>query len=193
MPDFKKFLFNAQPGYNEPTFREAFSRAITLNTVVIYCFDPRAREIPKVVAERFGDVYPGENILDAAGNRVGHTATLCPVSVAGGRAIATLQSITTVEHLFGIENIVVVHHSYCGATSFTTGGIIDAFNQEHGVDISPEFDHDSLCITDFEKSLKYDVALLRSSPGVPKHVNIYGFFYNIDTGEPIEVARDIPG
>ena len=30
--------------------------------------------------------------------------------------------------------------------------------------------------------LKYD-ALLRSSPAVPKHVKLYGFFYNIDTGD----------
>ncbi|HTW66173.1 MAG TPA: hypothetical protein VME17_16225 [Bryobacteraceae bacterium] len=59
-------------------------------------------------------------------------------------------------------------------------------------DISQLFDHESLAITGFEKSLKYDVALLRSSPAVPKHVRLYGFFYEISSGELTEVVRDIP-
>ena len=43
----------------------------------------------------------------------------------------------------------------------------------------------------FEKSLKYDVDLLRRSPAVPKHVNLYGFFYEINSGKLIEVVKDI--
>ena len=54
------------------------------------------------------------------------------------------------------------------------------------------FDHDSLAIMDFEKSLKYDVELLRTSPAVPKHVKLYGFFYEISFGELTEIVRDIP-
>ena len=54
------------------------------------------------------------------------------------------------------------------------------------------FDHDSLAIMDFEKSIKYDVKLLRSSPAVPKHVKLYGFFYEISSGQLTEVLRDIP-
>jgi carbonic anhydrase len=54
------------------------------------------------------------------------------------------------------------------------------------------FDRDSLAIPDFEKSLQYDLALLRSSPAVPKHVKLYGFFYEINSGKLTEVLRDIP-
>ena len=53
-------------------------------------------------------------------------------------------------------------------------------------------DHDSLAIMDFEMSLKYDIALLRSSPAVPKHIKLYGFFYEISSGKLTEVVRDIP-
>ncbi|WP_055135046.1 carbonic anhydrase [Pseudomonas corrugata] len=193
MPNLNDFSFKAQPGFNEPAFREVFAKAVNLRTIVIHCFDPRASEIPQVVAAHFGDdIYPGENVLDAAGNRVGHTTTLFPVSVAGGRAVAGLQSIATMVHLFGIERVVVVHHSFCGATSFTNDGIVGAFKHEHGSDISSAYDHDSVCIEDFEKSLKYDVAMVRANPGVPKEVKIYGFFYNIDTGKLIEVVEDLP-
>lgn len=190
---FSEFVFSATPGFDESSFRKLFAQAIHLKTIVIHCFDPRAVEIPEVVARHFpGEIYPGENVIDEAGNRVGHTRTLFPVSVAGGRAVAGLQSISTMEHLFGFENVVVVHHSFCGATSFTADGMLDAYKHEHGVDISGAYDRGSISISDFESSLKYDVDLVRSSPGVPAHVNVYGFFYNIDTGELTEVVRDVP-
>jgi len=189
---FNEFVFSAMPGFDEPAFRKVFAQAIELRTIVIHCFDPRAAEIPEVVARHFpGEIYPGENVVDAGGKRVGHTRTLFPISVAGGRAVAGLQSITTMEHMFGLENVVVVHHSFCGATSFTADGMLDAFRHEHGVDISSEYDRGSLSITDYESSLEYDVALVRASPGVPGRVNVYGFFYDIDTGELTEVVRDI--
>jgi carbonic anhydrase len=54
------------------------------------------------------------------------------------------------------------------------------------------FDRDSLAILDYEKSIKYDVELLRASPAVPKHVKLYGFFYEITSGKLTEVLRDIP-
>jgi carbonic anhydrase len=31
---------------------------------------------------------------------------------------------------------------------------------------------------------------VRASAGAPKHVNIFGFFYDIDTGELTEVVSD---
>ncbi|HKR39805.1 MAG TPA: hypothetical protein VJU59_09005 [Paraburkholderia sp.] len=45
---------------------------------------------------------------------------------------------------------------------------------------------------DFEESLNYDIKLLRASPAVPKHVKLYGFFYEISSGKLTEVVRDIP-
>lgn len=44
------------------------------------------------------------------------------------------------------------------------------------------YDCDGIAITDFEKLLNYDVSLIRNSPGTPKHVEIYGLFYVIDSG-----------
>jgi carbonic anhydrase len=66
------------------------------------------------------------------------------------------------------------------------------FRDDYHADISTLFDHDSLAIPDFEKSLRYDLELLRSSPAVPKHVKLYGFFYEINSGKLNEVLRDIP-
>ena len=191
MSKFDKYAFSANQSFDEGAMRQVFDRAVPLKTLVIYCYDPRATEIPKAVARLLDDeVFPGSIVLDDDGNRVASTTTIFPVVVAGGRAIDALRSITVAQHLFGIENIVVVHHSYCGATTFTTEGIINAHKHEHGKDISGLYDLNSICIRDYETSLKYDTELVRAHPGTPKHVNVFGYFYDIDAGELTEVVAD---
>jgi carbonic anhydrase len=191
MGKFDRYAFSAQPSFNETETRKAFAKAVPLRTIVIYCYDPRAVEIPNAVAKLFGEVFPGEIILDDSGNRVASSTTIFPVIVAGGRAVDALRSITVAQHLFGIANIVVVHHSHCGATSFSADGIIDAYQHEHHVDIANLYDRKSICIADYEASLKHDTALVRAHDGTPKHVDIFGYFFDIDTGTLTEVVRDI--
>ena len=180
--DSDTYVFSKQPGFVESKVRKAFKQAVPLRTVVIYCYDPRAVNIPHAVAKALpGEVYPGEIIRDEQGNKVASTTTVFPVVIAGGRAVDALRSITVAQHLFGIENIVVVHHTYCGATSFTPEGLMKAFHREQGVDISGLYDSANIAIADYESSLKRDTRLLRESKGTPKHVNIYGYLFNIDT------------
>src|SRR5262249_58951421 len=98
---------------------------------------------------------------------------------------------TVAQPLFGIANVVVVHHSYCGATSFTADGMIEAFRREQLADISGLNDPRDMCIADYEASLRRDAGLIRSHAGTPRHVNIFGYFYDIDTGALTEVVRDM--
>jgi carbonic anhydrase len=115
------------------------------------------------------------------------------VVVAGGRAVDALRSITVAQHLFGIENIAVVHHTYCGATSFTPRGLIDAFRTEQGVDISTLYDAHSIAIRDYQSSLEHDVRLIRKSPGTPRSAKIYGYLFDIDTETLTLIAEDLVG
>ena len=190
MKPFDAYAFSKQPGYHEPTVRKEFAKAVPLRTVVIYCYDPRATGIPAAVARQFGEVYPGDIITDARGAKVASTTTLFEVVVAGGRAVDALRSITVAQHLFGIKNIVVVHHTHCGATSFTADGIIAACKHEHHTDISHLYERASICISDYVSSLTHDVRLVRESKGTPKQVNIYGYVYDIDTDELSLVVED---
>lgn len=192
MTDFSQYEFRTQPWFDQASF-DGWNKAIPMKTLVIYCFDPRASEIPEVVARHLGDeIYPGENILDANGNRVGHTRTLFTLSNGGGRAESALASVAVMDILFHVKNVVVVHHSFCGMTSITPDLVIDHFHEHHHAEISNVLDRDSLAILNFEESIKYDLELLRTSPAVPKAVNLYGFFYEINSGALTEVARDIP-
>jgi carbonic anhydrase len=111
---------------------------------------------------------------------------------AGGRAAFALESVAAMDYIFNVKNVVVVHHSFCGTTTLTPELIVEEFHDHHDADISTLFDHDSLAIMDFEESLDHDIKLLRKSPAVPKHIKLYGFFYEISSGKLTEVVRDIP-
>ena len=192
MGKYTEFETRTQPWFDESKF-DGFNFAIPMKTLVIYCVDPRASDIPQAVAEYFGDeVYPGEMILDEAGNRVGSTRTIFTVTNGGGRAATALMTVAEMDYLFHVQNVVVVHHSFCGTSSYMPDSVYKKFNDSYQADISTLFDQGSLAIPDFEKSLKYDLELLRSSPAVPNHVKLYGFFYEINSGKLIEVVREIP-
>jgi len=188
--NFDKYVFSKQQDYDEPAFRKEFAKAMPLRTVVVYCYDPRVVDIPAAVAKEFGEVYPGEIITDAQGNKVATTKSLFEVVVAGGRAIDAFRSVTVAQHLFGIENVVIVHHTYCGATSFTTDGIINAYKHEHDANISTIYERGSVSISDYATSLEHDTRLMRQSSGTPQHVNIYGYLYDLDTAELSLIVED---
>ena len=81
-------------------------------------------------------------ILDEASNRVGSTRTIFTMTNGGGRAASALKTVAEMDCLFHVQNVVVVHHSFCATSS----------NQ------------DSVAIPGFERSLKYDFELLREVP-----------------------------
>lgn len=183
-------VFSKQPGFDEAAVRREFSRAVPLRTVVVYCYDPRAVAIPAAVAAELGEEYPGRILLDGGGRKVASSTTLFEVVVAGGRAVDALRSITVAQHLFGIENVVVVHHTQCGATSFTPDGLLAAWEREQGADLSRLYERESLAIPDFVDSLRHDTQLVRRSAGTPKHVNVHGFVFDIDSGCLTRVVED---
>lgn len=187
--NFDAYAFSKQPGFDEVAVRKEFAKAVPLKTVVVYCYDPRIARVPQLVAEEFGQIHPGELITDENGNKVASTTNIFEVCVAGGRAYDALRSVTVAQHLFGIENIVIVHHTHCGATSFTRDGIVAAFEKEHDANIEPLYPADSICISDYNESLAHDVQLMRQSAGTPKHADIYGYMYDIDEEKLIKVTE----
>ena len=192
MGKYTEFETRTQPWFDESKF-DGFNFAIPMKTMVIYCVDPRASDVPQAVAKYFGDeVYPGELILDQAGNRVGSTRTLFTVTNGGGRAASALMTVAEMDYLFHVQNVVVVHHSFCGTSSYKPESVVKKFHGDYQADLSTLFDRDSLAIMDFQESLNYDIRLLRESPAVPKHIKLYGFFYEISSGKLTEVVQDIP-
>lgn len=190
MGKFDRFAFSASPTFDEAATRVAFSKAVPLKTLIICCYDPRAAEIPSAVVKLLAnEEYPGHVVVDDAGNRVAHTTTIFPIIVAGGRAVDALRSITVAQHLFGIENSWSSITRIAGRQPSRPTASSRPTERSTTPDISALYDRGSICIEDYEASLKSDCALIRAHAGTPKHVNIRGCFYDIDTGMLTEVDQ----
>ncbi|MBZ2152453.1 carbonic anhydrase [Streptococcus cristatus] len=99
---------------------------------------------------------------------------------AGGRVTEDMiRSLVISQQQLGTREIVVLHHTDCGAQTFKNEEFAAFLNQELGVDVSGQ---DFLPFTDVEESVREDVALLRQSPLIPDDVEISGAVYDVATG-----------
>lgn len=99
---------------------------------------------------------------------------------AGGRVTEDMiRSLVISQQQLGTREIVVLHHTDCGAQTFKNEEFAAFLNQELGVDVSGQ---EFLPFTDVEESVREDVALLRQSPLIPADVEISGAVYDVDTG-----------
>ncbi|CEL91269.1 beta-class carbonic anhydrase [Streptococcus sanguinis] len=99
---------------------------------------------------------------------------------AGGRVTEDMiRSLVISQQQLGTREIVVLHHTDCGAQTFKNEDFTAYLNKELGVNVSNQ---DFLPFTDVEESVREDMALLRQSPLIPADVEISGAVYDVDTG-----------
>ena len=104
---------------------------------------------------------------------------------AGGRVTEDmLRSLVISQQQLGTREIVVLHHTDCGAQTFQNKDFQEHLKRELGVDVS---DQDFLPFQDVEESVREDMQLLRESPLIPEDVIISGAVYDVDTGSMIVV------
>ena len=99
---------------------------------------------------------------------------------AGGRVTEDMiRSLVISQQQMGTREIVVLHHTDCGAQTFQNEEFQEHLKAELGVDVS---DQDFLPFQDVEESVREDMQLLRESPLIPNDVVISGAVYDVDTG-----------
>lgn len=104
---------------------------------------------------------------------------------AGGRVTEDMiRSLVISQQQLGTREIVVLHHTDCGAQTFTNEEFAVQLKQDLGVDVDGQ---DFLPFTDIEESMREDIALLKQSPLIPDDVEISGAVYDVDTGRMTEV------
>lgn len=124
---------------------------------------------------------------------------------AGGRASDdAIRSLVISYKLLGTSEWFVVHHSDCGMEFFTSELMGDLLAQSlETAELGAEGFKDIgagpgsgvgkdiawLTISDREQSVVEDVAKIRSHPLVPAHIPIYGYVYDVRTGQLIEVPE----
>ena len=123
---------------------------------------------------------------------------------AGGRATDdAIRSLVISYKLLGTKEWFVIHHSNCGMEFFTNdvmSGLLNssletaALGADGFKDIgkgpgSSEGKYINWhTITDNPKSVVEDVSRIRNHPLVPKNIPIYGYIYDVTTGQLIEIA-----
>lgn len=96
-----------------------------------------------------------------------------------------LRSLVISQQQLGTREIVVLHHTDCGAQTFTNEAFRQQLHTALGVDVSA---CDFLPFTDVEASVREDMAILQQSPLIPKDVVISGAVYDVATGRMSQVA-----
>ncbi|HFI0254794.1 TPA: beta-class carbonic anhydrase [Streptococcus suis] len=104
---------------------------------------------------------------------------------AGGRVTEDMiRSLVISQQQLGTREIVVLHHTDCGAQTFTNEDFAVQLKRDLGVDVPGQ---DFLPFTDIEESVREDIAPLKQSPLIPDDVEVFGAVYDVDTGRMTEV------
>ena len=99
---------------------------------------------------------------------------------AGGRVTEDMiRSLVISQQQMGTREIVVLHHTDCGAQTFNNEDFQEHLKCEFGVDVSGQ---DFLPFQDIDESVREDMKLLRECPLIPDDVIISGAVYDVDTG-----------
>ena len=109
---------------------------------------------------------------------------------AGGRATDdAIRSLAISERLLGTDAIVVIHHTDCGMLTFSNDDIrrkirSDLGNGAYDKAIQVDF----LPFADVAKSVRDDVETVKASPLIPDSIPVYGFIYDVRSGQlsPVE-------
>lgn len=104
---------------------------------------------------------------------------------AGGRVTDDMiRSLVISQQQMRTREIVVLHHTDCGAQTFSNEDFAKHIQNTLGVDVRGR---NFLPFKDVVESVREDMELLRQSPLIPEDVVISGAVYDVDTGLMTEV------
>jgi carbonic anhydrase len=99
---------------------------------------------------------------------------------AGGRVTDdVLRTLVLATHLLGVDRVLVVEHTDCKMASATSEEVHRSIFEASGVDTRSL--HFRL-MDDQLEALSEDVQKIRSSPYLPKRVEVGGFLYDVHSG-----------
>ena len=164
MSYFENFLKTNQ-AYADLNGTEHLPQKPKTHVAIVTCMDPRLH-VAQVLGLALGDAH----ILRNAGGRVTDD---------------TIRSLVISQQQLGTREIVVLHHTDCGAQSFTNEAFAAQLERDLGVSVHGK---DFLPFSDVEESVREDVRKLRESPLIPDDIVISGAVYDVNTGRISEVT-----
>ena len=148
---------------------------------VVSCMDTRLTEL---LAAALGLKNGDAKIIKVAGAEVAHPFG----SVMRSLLIAVCE--------LGVEDIMVVAHTNCGAQHMSGAAMIDSMRRlgvsderiEFARHCGIDFDRWLAGFGDTEESVRRSVDVVRNHPVMPPHVRITGFVMDSVTGELVQVT-----
>jgi carbonic anhydrase len=155
---------------NARTYAEDFARAeLALRPAkrlaVVACMDARLN-IYELLGLREGDAHVIRN--------------------AGGVITDDeIRSLSTSQHLFGTDEVVLIHHTDCEMLAFSD----DQFRRklQRQVGVKPEWAAEAF--DGLWDDVRQSIARIKASPFIPRKESIRGFIYDVATGRLSEVLR----
>ena len=95
-----------------------------------------------------------------------------------------IRSLLISQRLLGTREVMVIHHTGCGITTFRDDELKDAIEEETG--LRPSFALEAF--RDLEQDVQQSMARIQASPFIPSKDGIRGFVYDVETGRLTEVA-----
>ncbi|KXT74856.1 Carbonic anhydrase [Streptococcus sp. DD10] len=158
MSYFEHFM-KANQAYVDLHGREHLPLKPKTRVAIVTCMDSRLH-----VAQALGLALGDAHILRNAGGRVTEDM---------------IRSLVISQQQMGTREIVILHHTDCGAQTFKNQDFQKHLNKTLAVDVSSM---DFLPFVDVEESVREDMELLKKSPLIPEDVVISGAVYDVDTG-----------
>lgn len=159
MSYFERFMM-ANQAYVALHGREHLPIKPKTRVAIVTCMDSRLH-----VAQALGLALGDAHILRNAGGRVTEDM---------------IRSLVISQQQLGTREIVVLHHTDCGAQTFTNDAFRSELHSKLGITTA---NIDFLPFTDIEESVREDMRLLRESSLIPDDVVINGAIYDVDTGK----------
>lgn len=95
-----------------------------------------------------------------------------------------VRSLVISQRLLGTREIMLIHHTDCGMTSFRGGDLARQIQDDTG--IRPPFAFETF--SDVESDLRQSLERVKASPFIPHKDAVRGFVYEVETGRLREVA-----
>ena len=82
------------------------------------------------------------------------------------------RTIAMLNHVLGLKNVVVVHHTFCGMIAASAQGIIDTYRRDHERNIESAFPRESLSVPDCLARRVYCPVPRQELPSFPQIVQV---------------------
>lgn len=95
-----------------------------------------------------------------------------------------IRSLTISQRLLGTDEIILIHHTECGMTTFTDDGFKASIEADTG--IRPSWAVETF--PDLDGDVRQSIARIRASPFLPRTGKVRGFVFDVATGRLREIA-----